>query len=185
MRFRPRYSLLTLLLLTAAVAGGIKYWRGPHWAELPYPPTQAEQAVLEQHRALDDFTRDYGAAAIRYMFVREALETRLLLLEGHDFQRPVVITTPPRQLVTGYPWAQPLRNGWQPIVFWIAGVGAKPEDDALYLLAEDKTVYRMVLPEETLKTVSLHEIENAAVQDRLEEELQKLHVKQAAEAATR
>ena len=30
MSLRPRYSLLTLLLLTAAVAVGIKLWRGPH-----------------------------------------------------------------------------------------------------------------------------------------------------------
>ncbi len=28
--FRPRYSLLTLLLFTAFVAGGVKLWRGPH-----------------------------------------------------------------------------------------------------------------------------------------------------------
>jgi hypothetical protein len=27
---RPRYSLLALLLFTAAVAGGVKLWRGPH-----------------------------------------------------------------------------------------------------------------------------------------------------------
>jgi hypothetical protein len=30
MQFRPRYSLLTLLLLTAAIAVGVKLWRGPH-----------------------------------------------------------------------------------------------------------------------------------------------------------
>ncbi len=30
MRLRPRYSLLTLLILTALVAGGVKLWRGPH-----------------------------------------------------------------------------------------------------------------------------------------------------------
>jgi hypothetical protein len=30
MRFRPRYSLLTLLLFTALVAGGVKLWHGPH-----------------------------------------------------------------------------------------------------------------------------------------------------------
>lgn len=30
MKFRPRYSLLALLLFTAAVAGGVKLWRGPH-----------------------------------------------------------------------------------------------------------------------------------------------------------
>ncbi len=28
--FRPRYSLLALLLFTAFVAGGVKLWRGPH-----------------------------------------------------------------------------------------------------------------------------------------------------------
>ncbi len=30
MSLRPRYSLLTLLVLTALVAGGVKLWRGPH-----------------------------------------------------------------------------------------------------------------------------------------------------------
>ena len=30
MSFRPRYSLLTLLVLTALVAGGVKLWHGPH-----------------------------------------------------------------------------------------------------------------------------------------------------------
>jgi hypothetical protein len=30
MRLRPRYSLLTLLILTALVAGGVKLWYGPH-----------------------------------------------------------------------------------------------------------------------------------------------------------
>ncbi len=30
MLLRPRYSLLALLLFTAAVASGVKLWRGPH-----------------------------------------------------------------------------------------------------------------------------------------------------------
>lgn len=30
MRFRPRYSLLTLMLFTAVIAAGMKFWRGPH-----------------------------------------------------------------------------------------------------------------------------------------------------------
>jgi hypothetical protein len=30
MSLRPRYSLLTLLVLTALVAGGMKWWYGPH-----------------------------------------------------------------------------------------------------------------------------------------------------------
>ena len=186
MPLRPRYSLLTLLLLTAAVAGGIKFWRGPHWAELPYPPSQEEQAVLEQHWMLDNFTREYGATVIRYQFVREGQGIRWLLLEGHEFQRPVLITAPPRQLVNGYPWTLPLKNGWQPIVFWIGGVEVRPEEDSLYLLAEDGSIYRRLLsPEETLVTVLLDEIENLAVRGRIAEEIEKLHVKQATEAATK
>jgi hypothetical protein len=30
MSLRPRYSLLTLLVLTALIAGGVKWWYGPH-----------------------------------------------------------------------------------------------------------------------------------------------------------
>jgi hypothetical protein len=30
MKLRPRYSLLTLLVATALVAGGVKLWHGPH-----------------------------------------------------------------------------------------------------------------------------------------------------------
>ena len=30
MSLRPRYSLLTLLILTALIAGGVKLWYGPH-----------------------------------------------------------------------------------------------------------------------------------------------------------
>jgi hypothetical protein len=39
MSLRPRYSLLTLLLLTAAVAVGIKLWRGPHRVSVSSVPT--------------------------------------------------------------------------------------------------------------------------------------------------
>jgi hypothetical protein len=43
MSLRPRYSLLTLLVLTALVAGGVKLWRGPHRAvEQASPYTEDE-----------------------------------------------------------------------------------------------------------------------------------------------
>ncbi len=35
MSLRPRYSLLTLLVLTALVAGGVKLWYGPHHVTEP------------------------------------------------------------------------------------------------------------------------------------------------------
>jgi hypothetical protein len=45
MNFKPRYSLLTLLLFTAVIAGGVKLWYGPHH-------------VVERpdHRAEDEYT---------------------------------------------------------------------------------------------------------------------------------
>ncbi len=46
MRFRPRYSLLTLLVLTALVAGGVKLWYGPHWQELNAPTVLQLQELI-------------------------------------------------------------------------------------------------------------------------------------------
>ena len=57
MSLRSRYSLLTLLLLTAAIAVGIKLWRGPHEqrvfdpALVTYPqnaPSPSDAKLLEQ-----------------------------------------------------------------------------------------------------------------------------------------
>lgn len=48
MSLRPRYSLLTLLVLTAGIAVGIKLWRGPHWVVLDNPPSVSEYPLLEQ-----------------------------------------------------------------------------------------------------------------------------------------
>ena len=43
MSLRPRYSLLTLLLLTTFVAGGVKLWYGPHHVvEQPRPKMEVE-----------------------------------------------------------------------------------------------------------------------------------------------
>jgi hypothetical protein len=50
MSLRPRYSLLTLLVLTALVAGGMKLWHGPHHVvERPEPDQEYEYT----------FTRDW------------------------------------------------------------------------------------------------------------------------------
>jgi hypothetical protein len=51
LRFRPRYSLLTLLILTALVAGGVKLWRGPHHA--------VEQPKADEEHEFT-YTRDLG-----------------------------------------------------------------------------------------------------------------------------
>ncbi len=43
MKLRPRYSLLTLLLLTALVAGGVKLWHGPHHVVEPDLPNWQQE----------------------------------------------------------------------------------------------------------------------------------------------
>ncbi len=64
MRFRPRYSLLTLLLLTALVAGGVKLWYGPH-----HVIDRDQESYVKEYT----FTRDWsgnriihGPQTIRY-----------------------------------------------------------------------------------------------------------------------
>ena len=57
MSLRPRYSLLTLLIITALVACGVKLWRGPHelqlnvsdaFGEATMTRTPEEQQLVEQ-----------------------------------------------------------------------------------------------------------------------------------------
>jgi hypothetical protein len=61
MSLRPRYSLLTLLVVMALVAGGVKWWRGPHRVLLSNPRTGAEHAILWKlcctHPLLEDATQ--------------------------------------------------------------------------------------------------------------------------------
>jgi hypothetical protein len=52
MNFRPRYSLLTLLLLTAIVAGGLKLWRGPHRVAIGETLNTHEQALVARGVAI-------------------------------------------------------------------------------------------------------------------------------------
>jgi hypothetical protein len=178
MTLRPRYSLLTLLLLTAAVAGGMKYWRGPHWAELHDPPTAEEKAAFADSLHLWDFISYYGALDVRYQFTRGWDEQHWHLLEGHTFLRPLIITSPPHDLVNGYPWVLPLKNGWQPISYWVAGVGKN--DKSIYLLAENQQVYCLeegYIDERsqiTLREIELSQIADEAVRARLEVEIRQL-----------
>jgi hypothetical protein len=62
MRLRPRYSLLTLLVLTALVAGGVKLWYGPrHVVERPFRDVEEEYS----------FTRDWdGNKTIHGLWIR-------------------------------------------------------------------------------------------------------------------
>jgi len=55
MRFRPRYSLLTLLVLTALVAGAVKLWYGPH---------HVVQRTAEDEEAEYTYTHDWRGGRI-------------------------------------------------------------------------------------------------------------------------
>ena len=57
MSLRPRYSLLTLLILTALVAGGVKLWYGPHHVVERVSP-DVEDAYT--------YTRDFFGNRIKY-----------------------------------------------------------------------------------------------------------------------
>ena len=53
MRFQPRYSLLTLLILTALVAGGVKLWYGPYHLVQRH---ERDGLIYENEH---DYTRDW------------------------------------------------------------------------------------------------------------------------------
>ncbi len=81
MQFRPRYSLLTLLLLTAGIAVGIKLWRGPHLEILSDPPNAIEATYLENFQGLTEFLKNHGVAiAFEVETLREWGERRVLSL---------------------------------------------------------------------------------------------------------
>jgi len=51
MRLKPRYSLLTLLLLTALVAGTVQFWGWPHDVlERPAPNVEVEYSYIRDWR---------------------------------------------------------------------------------------------------------------------------------------
>ncbi len=173
MSLRPRYSLLTLLLLTAAVAGGIKYWRGPHWAELPYPPTPIEKAFLEEHYYLNDFINFYGAQDIRCEYTREWNDKSWNLLEGRRFQPTLLINDSPNELVREFPWYQRNNNDLKSVAYWIAPV--RSDDVVVYLLTRDKYIYRFSYHRsDWLNEVELHEIPEVSVRERLAAELKRI-----------
>ena len=53
MSLRPRYSLLTLLVLTALVSGGVKLWYGPHHGVMRHE----SQGLIYENEG--DFTREW------------------------------------------------------------------------------------------------------------------------------
>ena len=82
MSLRPRYSLLTLLILTALVAGGVKLWYGPHHVvervEDPWGIKEKEY----------NYTRDWrGDQVIQGVMVERGFVSGVLVSVTFDYYR--------------------------------------------------------------------------------------------------
>ena len=82
MSLRPRYSLLTLLILTAIVAGGVKLWRGPHHVVMSDPPTSEEEALLSQLDSLYVMNRFRPNLVYAYEYLNEVRRRKYLCVRG-------------------------------------------------------------------------------------------------------
>ncbi len=82
MSLRPRYSLLTLLILTALVAGGLQYWRGPHWRTLSDPLTAADQALLAGPSYDNPNLQFLFHGEVRWKYRNTLSGSELLLIHG-------------------------------------------------------------------------------------------------------
>jgi hypothetical protein len=82
MSLRPRYSLLTMLLLTAAIAVGIKLWRGPHRVMMSNRPTLEEQAILERATMAAVHAESFKPLRYEYDFVRSGQGKDCLTVVG-------------------------------------------------------------------------------------------------------
>jgi len=93
MSLRPRYSLLTLLVLTALVAGGVKLWYGPHRVVMSDPPTAEEWDLVAWPPRQGDWTRYAGEhVAYEYDYVNEWTERRYLFFKGYSLnKRPIPV----------------------------------------------------------------------------------------------
>ncbi len=67
MSLRPRYSLLTLLLITVVVAGGIKLWRGPH-RQILTMTNKEDRALLEKLGCLHPLIWDVRSQELEFSY---------------------------------------------------------------------------------------------------------------------
>src|SRR5215218_1421758 len=81
MSLRPRYSLLTLLVLTALVAGGVKLWRGPHHVVVSGDTRTAEEQKMFT-KFPNNFTHSpynlYGEFRYEYSYLQHWHERQYL-----------------------------------------------------------------------------------------------------------
>ena len=81
MSLRPRYSLLTLLVLTALVAGGVKLWYGPHHVverptqhaenEFTYTRSLSGEKVINGVHVFRQFESEQTSRGLRITYYRQ------------------------------------------------------------------------------------------------------------------
>ena len=81
MSLRPRFSLLTLLFVTALVAGGVKLWHGPHWRTLSDPLTALDQSLIAEH-ASDSHFQVLLTSEVKCKYLNTWSGPELLLIHG-------------------------------------------------------------------------------------------------------
>jgi hypothetical protein len=82
MSLRPRYSLLTLLVLTALVAGGVKLWYGPHRVVIKLPLSQADAEFLSQFVGHVEAEESGRGGFLELESIRDGWESRVLSIKG-------------------------------------------------------------------------------------------------------
>ena len=92
MSLKPRYSLLTLLILTAFIAGGIKLWRGPHHVVIPERPNEEERLLVDQFLFRGYFNGYYPPVVYEYEYVNSLNEREYLYVKGRSTgERPIPV----------------------------------------------------------------------------------------------
>jgi hypothetical protein len=96
MKLKPRYSLLTLLIVTALVAGGLKLWRGPFHAVVSGDTRTAEERKMfttfpnvfspSQFKLYGEFRYEY--TYLQHWSEREYLQIRMF--PSSEKQFPIV-----------------------------------------------------------------------------------------------
>lgn len=116
MTLRPRYSLLTLLLLTTAVAVGIKLWRGPHRV-LFTNPTIAQLEEITQTPVANYHRQNINHQGTTFEYrYRNTWSGRELLTVQCNYPESLLV-------ITG------TSDGWKRTFLWPASLGNASHGD--------------------------------------------------------
>jgi hypothetical protein len=202
MNLRPRYSLLTLLVVTALVAGGVMYFLVPHRAMISDPPTADEQRHLDVNYFVRETPLMQHSAQLEYEYVYTRGGPRWLSLAGQITAECMIYAQKVEKYQCGL-----LHESWsskrlaldeqqydrERVVAWVMSDEYKPPEppspklllysfssndlytnrDGLYLLTDQQRIW-IIEQFGLAKSVTLSEIPDDHLRVRLAEELAKI-----------